>query len=153
MMSLRCYNKVILKGFLGKSPEVRLLPSGDSVANFSIATTIQSHTEWHKIVCYSKLAEYVVKRLGEGDFVYIEAQIRTREFKTAESDEKGYRPRKVLELIAEEIHLVSKKGIGHALEDDRKKNGLDPENSGKSEAVVDNEFSDSLDDYRLPKYI
>ena len=52
-------NKVILMGNLGKDPEVRFMPNGDAVCNFSIATTDnwkdkngekQERTEWHNIV-------------------------------------------------------------------------------------------------------
>ena len=59
-------NKVILMGNLGKDPEVRFMPNGDAVCNFSIATTDnwkdkngekQERTEWHNIVMYRKLAE------------------------------------------------------------------------------------------------
>ena len=32
-------NKVILLGNVGKDPEFKMLPSGQGVANFSIATT------------------------------------------------------------------------------------------------------------------
>ena len=51
-------NKVILMGNLGKDPEVRFMPNGDAVCNFSIATTDnwkdkngekQERTEWHNI--------------------------------------------------------------------------------------------------------
>ena len=68
-------NKVILMGNLGKDPEVRFMPNGDAVCNFSIATTDnwkdkngekQERTEWHNIVMYRKLAEiageYLKKR-------------------------------------------------------------------------------------------
>jgi single-strand DNA-binding protein len=52
-------NKVILMGNLGRDPEVRFMPNGDAVCNFSIATTDtwkdkagerQEKTEWHNIV-------------------------------------------------------------------------------------------------------
>jgi len=58
-------NKVILLGNLGRDPELRFLPNGDAVCNFSIATTDswkdkagekQEKTEWHNIVMYRKLA-------------------------------------------------------------------------------------------------
>lgn len=153
-MSLKCFNKVILKGFLGKAPEVRLLPSGDSVTNFSIATTIHDHTEWHKIVCFNKTAEYAIKNFAEGDFVYIEAQIRTREFKTAEAEEKGHKPKKVLELIAHEVHLVSKRGVGHGTVDNEKKDGLNPEKSEENESDVDNVYNTGAGEAKpLPKFI
>ena len=52
-------NKVILVGNLGRDPEVRFMPNGEAVCNFSIATTDswkdksgqkQERTEWHNIV-------------------------------------------------------------------------------------------------------
>ena len=52
---------------LGRDPEVRTFPNGDSVCNFSIATSTswkdkasgekKEKTEWHNIVMYRKLAE------------------------------------------------------------------------------------------------
>jgi single-strand DNA-binding protein len=62
----RGLNKVMLIGHLGSDPEVRVLPSGAPVANFSIATNeyykdqngeLKERTEWHNIVAYGKLAE------------------------------------------------------------------------------------------------
>lgn len=151
---MKCFNKVILKGFLGKAPDVRLLPSGDSVVNFSIATTIHNHTEWHKIVCFNKLAEYSIKVLGEGDFVYIEAQIKTREFKTNEDEAQGRKPRRVMELIAEEVQLISKKGVGHGEGSyNENKDGSDPEKPEKTEVDVDNELKGEADSIPLPKYL
>ena len=61
-------NKVILIGNLGRDPEVRYLPSGDAVANFSIATTekwkdksgeMQEQTEWHRISFFGRQAEAI----------------------------------------------------------------------------------------------
>lgn len=59
-------NKVIVLGNLGKDPDLRHLPNGDAVCNFSLATTEswkdkegnkQDKTEWHNIVIFRKLAE------------------------------------------------------------------------------------------------
>jgi single-strand DNA-binding protein len=59
-------NKVMLIGNLGKDPEVRAIPSGVKVANFSIATSENytnregqkvDKTEWHNIVMWRGLAE------------------------------------------------------------------------------------------------
>ena len=50
-------NKVIVIGNLGANPNIRALPSGQNVANFSLATTErftdrngakQERTEWHR---------------------------------------------------------------------------------------------------------
>ena len=68
-------NKVILVGNLGRDPEVRFMPNGEAVCNFSIATTDswkdksgakQERTEWHNIVMYRKLAEIAGEYLKKG---------------------------------------------------------------------------------------
>ncbi|MFC2417131.1 MAG: single-stranded DNA-binding protein, partial [Eikenella corrodens] len=73
-------NKVILIGNLGRDPEVRYLPSGDAVANFSIATSEnwkdrngqrQERTEWHNISMFGRLAEIAGQYLKKGSKVYI----------------------------------------------------------------------------------
>ena len=83
-------NKVILIGNLGKDPELRKTQNGDSVADFSLATTerfggrdggnMQEKTEWHKIVCWGKTAENVAKYLKKGRSVYVEGRLQTREW-------------------------------------------------------------------------
>lgn len=59
-------NKVILIGRLGRDPEVRYMPNGEAVCNFSVATSETwndrngqrvERTEWHNITMYRKLAE------------------------------------------------------------------------------------------------
>ena len=63
-------NKVQLIGRLGKDPEVKAIPSGVKLANFSIATdesykdkdgTKHEKTEWHNIVAWRGLAEVIEK--------------------------------------------------------------------------------------------
>lgn len=109
---LRYLNKVFLKGRLGKNPDLRHMPSGDPVCNFSLATRMGNHVEWHRIVAYDDLADYVSNAFGSGDFVYVEAEIRTREFQTAEDKANNRKPRKILELIASDAHLLVKRGSG-----------------------------------------
>ena len=77
-------NKVLLIGNLGRDPEVRYLPSGNPVANFSIATSEnytdrngskQERTDWHNIVVYGKQAELCGQYLKKGRQVYVEGRI------------------------------------------------------------------------------
>ena len=73
-------NKVILIGNLGADPEVRYFPSGDGVANLSVATSEtwkdrnsgepQERTEWHRVVIRGKLADVVKNYLHKGSKVY-----------------------------------------------------------------------------------
>jgi single-strand DNA-binding protein len=90
-------NKVILIGNLGKDPEVRYLPSGDAVANISIATTEtwkdkggekQEKTEWHRVSMFSKLAEIAGEYLKKGSQVYVEGSLRTRKWQDKDGQDR-----------------------------------------------------------------
>lgn len=83
-------NKVILIGNLGRDPEVKQLPSGDSVANLAVATS-ESYkdketgerkevTEWHRVVAFRQLADVIGKYLTKGSKVYLEGSLRTRKY-------------------------------------------------------------------------
>lgn len=103
-------NKVILVGNCGKDPEIRYMPNGEAVANFSIATTDnwkdkngqrQERTEWHNIVIYRKLAEIAGEYLKKGRPVYIEGRLQTRKWQTKEGQD-----RYTTEIIAEQMQLL-----------------------------------------------
>lgn len=82
-------NKVMLIGNLGKDPELKVTPSGQPVAKFSLATTEtwknpqgekQSKTEWHNIVVWGKQAEIAEKYLRKGKQILVEGRIQYREY-------------------------------------------------------------------------
>src|SRR3954469_18480883 len=86
-------NKVILVGNLGRDPEVRYTPSGQSVANFTVATNEawtdkagqkQERTEWHRVVVWGKAAENCGEYLSKGRSVYVEGRLQTREWTNKE---------------------------------------------------------------------
>jgi single-strand DNA-binding protein len=90
-------NKVILVGNLGKDPEVRYTPSGQAVANFSIAVSEnwtdkqgqkQERTEWVRIVVWGKAAENCGEYLSKGRQVFIEGRLQTREYTDKEGVKK-----------------------------------------------------------------
>ena len=80
----RGINKVILIGNLGADPEVKYMPSGDAVANLSVATSESwkdkntgenvERTEWHRVVCFRRLGEIAGEYLKKGSKVYIEGK-------------------------------------------------------------------------------
>lgn len=102
-------NRVVLKGRPNDKPKLRYLPSGDAVANFSLATKYGDHVEWLSIVAYKSMAERAITFDG-GDLVYIEGRIQSREFQTAEDKALNRKPRKVTEIIVDTLNLVQKKG-------------------------------------------
>ena len=89
-MASRGINKVILVGNLGQDPEIRYMPNGSAVANFSVATSeswkdkqtgeTRDRTEWHRVVVFGKLAEIAGEYIKKGTQVYLEGQLQTRKW-------------------------------------------------------------------------
>lgn len=104
-------NKVILIGRLGSDPEVRYTPSGDAVANFSIATSEEwkdkdtgekkERTEWHRIVAWRRLGEICGEYLAKGRQVYVEGRIQTN----AWEDKEGNK-RYTTEIVANAVQFL-----------------------------------------------
>ncbi len=90
-------NKVILVGRLGNDPEVRTLPNGGKVANFSLATSDTytdkngekvEQTEWHRLELWENQATIAEKYLKKGDMAYIEGKIRTEKYTDKDGNER-----------------------------------------------------------------
>ena len=103
-------NKVVLIGNLGRDPEMRYMPSGDAIANFSIATTDnwkdkdgqkQERTEWHRISVFGKLAEICGEYLKKGSPVYVEGKLQTRKWQDKEGNE-----RQTTEVVADRMQML-----------------------------------------------
>lgn len=94
-MAARGINKVIIVGHLGQDPDIRYMPNGCAVANLTLATSetwrdkqsgeLRENTELHRVVMFGKLAEVSGEYLRKGAQVYIEGQLRTRNWQ----DEAG----------------------------------------------------------------
>lgn len=106
-------NKVILIGRLGRDPEVRYMPNGEAVANFSIATSESwndrngqrvDRTEWHNITMYRRLAEIAGKWLKKGNQVYLEGRIQSRKYTGKDGIE-----RTAYDIIANEMKMLGSK--------------------------------------------
>jgi single-strand DNA-binding protein len=99
-------NKVILVGNLGRDPEVRHLPTGMKVANFSLATTMKrktgEQTEWHNIVAFDRLADLAEKYLRKGKQIYLEGRLQTRQWEAKDGSGKRQRT----EIIMNEMQFI-----------------------------------------------
>ena len=121
-------NKVILVGNLGRDPEMRYLPSGDPVANITIATSSKyksktgemvEETEWHRVTFFGKLAEIVGQYLKKGRPVYVEGRIKTRKYTDKDGVEKY-----ATDIIANEMQLLGgREGMGEPSHDDEGSGG------------------------------
>lgn len=103
-------NKVILIGRLGRDPEVRYMPNGEAVCNFSVATSETwndrngqrvERTEWHNITMYRRLAEIAGQYLKKGSQVYLEGRIQNRKYQGKDGIE-----RTAYDIIANEMKML-----------------------------------------------
>ena len=110
----RGINKVILIGNLGADPDIRYMPSGEPVANLSLATSeswkdsqsgeLREKTEWHRVVAFRKLAEIIGQYCKKGSKLYIEGRLQTRKWQ----DQNG-QDRYTTEIIADTMQMMDSK--------------------------------------------
>lgn len=113
-MAARGVNKVILVGNLGADPETRYMQDGNAVTNIRMATSQMwkdretgqqnERTEWHRVVFFRRLAEIAGEYLKKGSKVYIEGQLRTRQWER--DGQKHY----TTEIVADEMQMLDSRG-------------------------------------------
>lgn len=101
-------------GHVGSAPEMRTMPNGKSVVNFSVATTTQwvntetgeekEKTEWHRCSAFGKLAEVITQHVGKGKQLYIEGKLQYNEF----TDKNGVK-HDGSQIVLESFQFVGKK--------------------------------------------
>lgn len=108
-------NKVLLYGNLTRDPELRALPSGMNVVNFSIATNRvfrdrdgkkQEQTDFHNVVVFGRQADTVSQYLKKGSSVFVEGRLQTRSWDDKQSGEKKYRT----EIVADRVQFGPRAG-------------------------------------------
>lgn len=121
-------NKCIFIGNVTKDPEIRYAPSGDGIANFSIAVNEswkdkngqkQERVEFVNVVAYRKLAEIIGEYLRKGASVYIEGKMQTRKWQTKDGQD-----RYTTEIIADQMQMLGNRQDGERSQSqDRKPQG------------------------------
>ena len=137
----RGINKVILVGNLGRDPETRYLPSGGAVTNVSLATSRswkdrdsgeqKEKTEWHRIVFFNRLGEIAGEYLKRGSKVYVEGELRTREW------EKEGQKHFTTEVVANEMQMLDSKGGNSDYEKNNNSSIAAPSSLSSSDMVDD----------------
>src|SRR5215210_6533376 len=112
----RSLNKAMLIGNVGQDPEIRTIPSGARVAQFSVATSRrwndkngqqQEKTEWHRIVAWEKLVEVIERFVKKGDRIYVEGEIEYRQYQDKDGVTKY-----TTEIRARDVVLLGSRGDG-----------------------------------------
>tara|TARA_R110002126_G_scaffold150140_2_gene296247 strand:- start:1215 stop:1622 length:408 start_codon:yes stop_codon:yes gene_type:complete len=109
------FQQIIISGNLGKDPELRYMPNGDPVCNFSVATSEEwkdkqtgekkEQTEWHDVTVFKHQgAEFAGTYFKKGSSVLVVGKMNTREW---EKDGQKHR-RKEVKAIS--VQFVGSKG-------------------------------------------
>jgi single-strand DNA-binding protein len=108
------YQRTVVVGHLGRDPEMRYLPSGTPVTNFSIATSRrwtdaegqqQEKTTWFRVAVFGKQAESCNQYLSKGRLVLVEGEVEAN----AWTDRNG-ECRASLELRAFRVRFLGGRG-------------------------------------------
>lgn len=108
------FNQIIMVGNLGQTPEIRVTPSGVSVASFSLAVNRvwtdtngqrQTKTIWIKVSCWRRLAETVAQHLLKGAKVMVVGELEEpRTFTDREGNQRAS-----LEVTAQTVKFLDSK--------------------------------------------
>ncbi|MCC7357531.1 single-stranded DNA-binding protein [Candidatus Uhrbacteria bacterium] len=113
MMSL---NRAQIIGNLTRDPEMRTTTTGQTVCNFSVATSTQwnnpqgqkqERTEYHPVVTWGRLAEICSQYLAKGRKVYVDGRLQTREWEAQDGSKKQR-----TEIVAENVIILDRQGSG-----------------------------------------
>lgn len=104
-------NRVILIGRLVRDPELRTLPSGQSMARFTMAVDRgfangqgEREADFIDIVAWRTLAERVAEHLRRGRLVGVEGRLQVRRYETAQG-----KRRKAAEVVADRVRFLDRK--------------------------------------------
>ncbi|MEX0934563.1 MAG: single-stranded DNA-binding protein [Candidatus Saccharimonadales bacterium] len=142
----RSFNQVILVGNLTRDPELKTVPSGQSVATFGMATNRvwtdqngdqQEQADFHNVVAWAKLAELAEQYLSKGRRVMVVGRLHTRSWED-DDGKKNYRT----EIVASEINFLDGPGGSEAADADATSSGSSTKKSSKKSKDVEIEDLD-----------
>lgn len=137
-------NKVIIVGNCGRDPEVRYLPSGQAVANISVATSSRrkdknsgetiEDTQWHRIVFYDRLAEIAGEYVKKGRPVYIEGRLKYGSY----VDKTTGVEKNTCDIVATELQLLGGRDAGDSSGGGQPRQAAQPQGNAPAHAPAPN---------------
>lgn len=113
-------NRVFLIGRVGQEPDLRATPGGTAVANFSLATNDywtdkatgerKERTDWHRIVAWDKLANFVSNYVSKGSLIFVEGSLQYRSWEGRDGQK-----RTTAEIRAVAIRLLERRKGGEVV--------------------------------------
>lgn len=141
-------NRSVVLGHVGQDVKVSSMQNGNTVANFSVATSerfkdrsgeMQERTEWHNVVAFGRQAEIARDYISKGSKVYVEGKLQTRSWE--KEGVKQYRT----EIIVQRLGLLDGKQDGNG-----RSNGYSASTSGNNGSYDDTFGDTELDEDLIP---
>lgn len=110
-------NRVLLIGEVGRDPEMRYTSSGRPVASFGLAVgrswsgqdgRRHEETDWFNVVAWGSLAERSHQQLRSGQLIFVEGQLKNRQWQDAEG-----RTQSATEVVASELVTLGARSVNH----------------------------------------
>ena len=104
-------NKIILLGTVGRNPETRYIDKGVSYSRFSVCTNDLAalpdgrqieEAEWHEVVVWRGLSDYVSRYVKKGDLVYVDGKLKSRYVSKGEGGHRVY------EVVAADVKILAR---------------------------------------------
>jgi single-strand DNA-binding protein len=83
-------NEVHLAGVLAREPELRYTTSGKAVANFTVATTYEKRTEYHRCTAWEEQAKRVAGKFKKDSYIRLAGRLQTRSWDDKQTSQKRY---------------------------------------------------------------
>lgn len=107
------FNKIIIVGNLGRDPELKQTPQGQTVCKFPVATSEKKRnaagdqeelTTWFRVSVWGRQAELAHEYLSKGRQVYVEGRLRLEEY----TDREG-KTRVSAEVMASDVQFIGQR--------------------------------------------
>lgn len=114
------YQHIVIVGNVGRDPDMRYMPSGDPVTDFSVAVNrrwtnrdgqAQEKTTWFRVSVFGRQAETVRQYVTKGQRVLVEGEVEASAYVAQDGT-----PRASLELRARNVRFMSGRGDAESAE-------------------------------------
>lgn len=108
---MKGYSKALIMGNLTRDPELKYIPSGTAVVNFTVAVNrrytsqdgeIREETSFIPVVVWGKQAENCNQYLKKGSAVFVDGDLRQRSYETQDGQKRS-----VIEVVAITVQFLS----------------------------------------------
>ncbi len=125
-------NKVLIMGNLTRDPELRYVPSGAAVANFSVAVNRpykdgagekKEEVSFIRVVVWGKMAEVCGEYLGKGRAVLVEGRLKSRSWEGQDGQKRS-----ALDVVATNVQFLGSKDRKQGVTEQRRDEGVGSSN-------------------------